>query len=44
MAANVSEHVDLGLRFSFDNLLGEAPAGVGRADQRSLALLVSFRI
>jgi hypothetical protein len=43
LVANVSRHVDLGLRFSFDNLLGSTPPGTARADIRSLALLLTFR-
>lgn len=47
IVGNVSTSVDLGLRFSFDNLLGnvpEVPAGTSRTDLRSLGLLVNFRI
>jgi hypothetical protein len=40
---NVSTSMDLGLRFSFDNLLGAERTGVGRADVRSLALLLHIR-
>jgi hypothetical protein len=40
---SLTEHVDLGVRFSFDNLLGHQVDGVGRADQRSLALLLALR-
>jgi hypothetical protein len=40
---NLSPQFDLGLRFSFDNLLGKVPDGVGRADARSIALLLHFR-
>jgi hypothetical protein len=40
---NLSKHFDLGARFSFDNLLGAELAGVGRADSRSLAVLVNIR-
>jgi hypothetical protein len=40
---NLTRHFDLGLRFSFDNLLGHETVGVGRADTRSLALLVNVR-
>jgi len=43
LVGNVSSHLDLGLRFSFDNLLGNVPDGVARADFRSLALLLTFR-
>ncbi|MCE9573138.1 MAG: hypothetical protein K8W52_08270 [Deltaproteobacteria bacterium] len=38
-----TEHVDLGGRVSFDNLLGHQPDGVGRADARSIALLLLVR-
>ncbi len=41
---NITEHVDLGARFTFDNLLGETPEGVGRADTRSLGVLANFRM
>lgn len=40
---NVTERVDLGARFSFDNLLGKQLDGTGRADARSLALLMVVR-
>lgn len=40
---NVNEHVDLGIRFSFDNLLGKQIDGIGRADTRSAAALVTYR-
>jgi hypothetical protein len=40
---NINPHVDLGLRFSFDNLLGAERMNVGRADERSLALLLNLR-
>jgi hypothetical protein len=40
---NLSERLDLGARFSFDNLLGAQVDGVGRADARSLALLLVVR-
>jgi len=40
---NLTEHIDVGARFSFDNLLGKEPAGVGRADARSLAVLLNLR-
>jgi hypothetical protein len=43
VVANLTPHVDLGLRFSFDNLLGHMPEGVGRADERSLGLLLTIR-
>lgn len=40
---NINAHFDLGVRFSFDNLLGNHPMMVGAADARSLALLVNLR-
>lgn len=40
---NLTEHFDLGARFSFDNLLGQQPVGVSRTDTRSLAILVNVR-
>ena len=43
LVGNVTSHLDLGLRFSFDNLLGHVPTGVERTDRRSLALLLTFR-
>jgi hypothetical protein len=44
LVGNVSSNVDLGMRFSFDNLLGHVPTGMSRADLRSIGLLVNFRI
>jgi hypothetical protein len=41
---NVNENIDLGGRFSFDNLLGQQPANVDRTDFRSISLLLHFRI
>lgn len=43
LVGNVSPSIDLGVRFSFDNLLGKAPAGVSRADHRSIGLLMNIR-
>lgn len=40
---NLTTHVDLGARLSFDNLLGHEAPGIGRADTRSLAILVNVR-
>ncbi len=40
---NLNETFDLGLRFSFDNLLGKQQDGVSRADARSVALLLVVR-
>jgi hypothetical protein len=44
IVGNVNRSLDLGLRFSFDNLLGHQTMGVSRTDRRSLGLLVVFRI
>ncbi len=41
---NINEHIDLGLRVSFDNLLGETPEGASRTDSRSLAVLANLRM
>jgi hypothetical protein len=41
---NINEHIDLGARFNFDNLLGNQPPGVDRTDLRSLSFLLHFRI
>jgi hypothetical protein len=43
VVGNLTRHLDLGLRFSFDNLLGHQMQGVSRADQRSLGLLLIIR-
>jgi len=43
LVGNINRNVDLGLRFSFDDLLGKVPAPASRGDQRSLALLVTIR-
>ena len=40
---NLTEHIDVGARVSFDNLLGAQPDGVDATDARSLALLLSIR-
>lgn len=40
---NLTAHVDLGARFSFDNLLGHQLDGVSATDTRSLALLLVVR-
>lgn len=40
---NLNPHVDLGLKFAFDNLLGKIPMGGSRTDARSLALIVNIR-
>jgi hypothetical protein len=43
LIGNISSGLDLGLRFSFDNLLGPQPDGVDNTDLRSLALLLHLR-
>ena len=43
LVGNVSSHVDLGLRFSFDNLLGHVFPGIARTDARSIGLLLTLR-
>ena len=43
VVGNLTPHLDLGLRFSFDNLLGHMPPGASRADARSIGLLFVFR-
>ena len=40
---NLTPHFDLGARFSFDNLLGHEVPNTGRADIRSLAILLNVR-
>jgi hypothetical protein len=40
---NLNPHLDLGLKFAFDNLLGKIPPGGSRTDARSLALIVNIR-
>ena len=40
---NVSTGLDIGLRYSFDNLLGPQPAGSDNTDLSSLALLLQLR-
>lgn len=43
IVGNLTPHLDLGLRFSFDNLLGHELMGVSRTDERSLGLLLVIR-
>jgi len=43
LVGNLTSNVDLGLRFSFDNLLGNVATGVSRTDLRSLGLLLTLR-
>ena len=43
LVGNVNRHLDVGLRFSFDNLLGHEATGQGRTDERSIGLLVTIR-
>lgn len=44
VVGNLNSHLDLGLRFSFDNLLGNVPMGGSRTDLRSLVLLANIRV
>lgn len=44
LVQNLTENLDLGARFSFDNLLGETGEGVGRADARSIGVLANLRM
>jgi hypothetical protein len=41
---NLNENIDLGGRFSFDNLLGKVPTGFERTDFRSISLLMHLRV
>src|SRR5882724_6696700 len=43
LVGNVNRHLELGLRFSFDNLLGHQVTGLSRTDVRSLGFLVTIR-
>jgi hypothetical protein len=43
LVRNLNRHFDLGVRFSFDNLLGHTEPDVDRTDTRSLAILVNIR-
>jgi len=43
LVANITPTLDIGLRFSFDNLLGHIPPDVARTDERSLGLLLTIR-
>ena len=40
---NISESMDIGLRFSFDNLLGKRPDGVSSTAASSLAVIMNVR-
>lgn len=40
---NLTEHFDLGARFSFDNLLGNQAEGASAADTRSVGVLLNIR-
>lgn len=44
LVQNINENLDIGARFSFDNLLGETGEGVGRADARSIGVLANLRM
>jgi hypothetical protein len=43
VVANLTPHLDLGLRFSFDNLLGHQGAIPSRTDERSIGVLLNIR-
>ena len=43
IVGNLTPHLDLGLRFSFDNLLGHQDPLVSRTDERSIGLLLIIR-
>jgi hypothetical protein len=40
---NISPALDIGLRYSFDNMLGKRPDGVSATDSSSLAVLLQIR-
>jgi hypothetical protein len=47
IVGNVNSSIDLGVRFSFDNLLGKEPVtppGASRTDARSIGLLLTLRV
>jgi hypothetical protein len=43
LVGNVNSNVDIGLRLSFDNLLGHQTPGTSRTDIRSIGLLLTIR-
>ncbi|HSZ83514.1 MAG TPA: hypothetical protein VLA14_14595 [Polyangia bacterium] len=43
IVANLTPHLDLGLRFSFDNLLGHQAPMTSRTDERSIGVLLNVR-
>jgi len=43
VVGNLTRNLDLGLRFSFDNLLGHTSDDVSRTDERSIGLLLIVR-
>jgi hypothetical protein len=43
LVGNVNSNVDLGVRFSFDTLLGHIATGTARTDTRSIGLLLTLR-
>ena len=43
LIGNVNRNLDLGLRFSFDNLLGHSVDDRSRTDERSIGLLLIIR-
>lgn len=44
LIGNVSSGLDVGVRFSFDNLLGKQPEGASRTRESSLSLLLHLRM
>jgi hypothetical protein len=43
VVANLTPHLDLGVRFSFDNLLGHQAPMSSRTDERSIGVLLNIR-
>jgi hypothetical protein len=43
VVGNINPHLDLGLRFSFDNLLGHQLPNTSRTDERSIGVLLNIR-
>jgi hypothetical protein len=43
LVGNVNRNVDIGLRISFDNLVGHQTPGSSRTDARSIGLLLTIR-
>jgi hypothetical protein len=43
VVGNLNPNIDIGIRFSFDNLLGHEFPGISRTDLRSIGLLLNIR-